>query len=36
MGQIQSIEEFISLVLRRRWLIICVTVCGLLAAVIFA
>ena len=36
MGQIQSIEEFISLVLRRRWLIICVTVVGLLAAVIFA
>jgi tyrosine-protein kinase Etk/Wzc len=36
MGQIQSIEEFISLLLRRRWLILSVILLGTLAAVIFA
>lgn len=36
MGQIQSLEEFISLLLRRRWLIISVVLLGTLAAVIFA
>lgn len=36
MGQIQSLEEFISLLLRRRWLIIAITVIGTLAAVIYA
>ena len=36
MGQIQSIEELVSLLLRRRWLIILITLAGLLAAVIFA
>ncbi len=36
MGQIQSIEELVSLLLRRRWMIILITVAGLLAAVIFA
>ena len=36
MGQIQSLEEFISLLLRRRWLIIVVTVLGTLSAAIYA
>ena len=36
MGQIQSIEELVSLLLRRRWMIILITLAGLLAAVIFA
>ena len=36
MGQIQSLEEFISLLLRRRWLIIAITILGMLAAVIYA
>ncbi|MDB5664385.1 Wzz/FepE/Etk N-terminal domain-containing protein [Cypionkella sp.] len=36
MGQIQSIEELVSLLLRRRWLIILITLTGLLAAVVFA
>lgn len=36
MGQIQSLEELISLLLRRRWLIIAITVIGMLGAVIFA
>lgn len=36
MGQIQSIEEFISLLLRRRWLIIAITVIGMIGAVIYA
>lgn len=36
MGQIQSIEELISLVLRRRWLIIGLTVLGMLISVIYA
>jgi tyrosine-protein kinase Etk/Wzc len=36
MGQIQSIEEFISLLLRRRVLIITITLIGTLAALIFA
>ncbi len=36
MGQIQSLEELIGLVLRRRWLIIGITVLGMIAAVIYA
>lgn len=36
MGQIQSLEELISLLLRRRWLIIVVTVIGTLMAVAYA
>ena len=36
MGQIQSIEELISLVLRRRWLIIGITVLGMLVSAIYA
>ncbi len=36
MGQIQSIEELISLFLRRRWLIISITVLGMLASAIYA
>ena len=36
MGQIQSIEELISLVLRRRWLIIGLTVLGMLISAIYA
>ncbi|GLS85398.1 hypothetical protein GCM10010873_03710 [Cypionkella aquatica] len=36
MGQIQSIEELVSLLLRRRWMIILITLTGLLAAVVFA
>lgn len=36
MGQIQSIEEFISLLLRRRWLIIAVTLLGTFAAIVYA
>ena len=36
MGQIQSIEELVSLILRRRWLIILVTVLGMAASVIYA
>lgn len=36
MGQIQSLEEFISLLLRRRWLILVVTVLGALAAAVYA
>ena len=36
MGQIQSVEELISLVLRRRWLIIGLTVLGMLISAIYA
>lgn len=36
MGQIQSLEEFISLLLRRRWLILAVTVIGTLFAAAYA
>lgn len=36
MGQIQSIEELISFLLRRRWIIILVTVIGTIGAVVFA
>jgi tyrosine-protein kinase Etk/Wzc len=36
MGQIQSVEEFISLLLRRRWWIIAITLIGSLAAIAFA
>lgn len=36
MGQIQSFEEFISLLLRRRWLIIAVAVIGTLFAAVYA
>lgn len=36
MGQIQSIEELIGLILRRRWLIISITLLGMIAAVIYA
>ncbi len=36
MGQIQSIEELISLILRRRWLIIGLTVLGMLVSAIYA
>ena len=36
MGQIQSLDEFLSLLSRRRWLIIAVTVLGLLAAMLYA
>lgn len=36
MGQIQSIEEFLSLMLRRRWLIILIAVSGLLISAIYA
>lgn len=36
MGQIQSIEELISLLLRRRWLIIVVTVIGMVLSVLVA
>jgi tyrosine-protein kinase Etk/Wzc len=36
MGQIQSIEEFISLVLRRRWLIIAVALIGMVLSVVVA
>ena len=36
MGQIQSIEELIGLILRRRWLIVGVTVLGMIAASIYA
>lgn len=36
MGQIQSIEELIGLVLRRRWLIIGLTVLGMLVSAIYA
>lgn len=36
MGQIQSIEELVSLILRRRWLIIAITVLGMVASVIYA
>ncbi len=36
MGQIQSIEELINFLLRRRWLIILVAVIGTLGAVVFA
>lgn len=36
MGQIQSLEEVLSLVLRRRWLIIAVTVIGMILSVITA
>jgi tyrosine-protein kinase Etk/Wzc len=36
MGQIQSLEELISLLLRRRWLVIAIAVMGMLGAVIFA
>lgn len=36
MGQIQSIEEFISLLLRRRWLIIAITLLGMISAVAYA
>ncbi|MGV8950951.1 MAG: Wzz/FepE/Etk N-terminal domain-containing protein [Cypionkella sp.] len=36
MGQIQSLEELISFLLRRRWLIILLTVFGTAAAVVYA
>lgn len=36
MGQIQSFEEFISLLLRRRWLIIAVALIGTLIAAVYA
>lgn len=36
MGQIQSLEEFLSLLLRRRWLIIAVALLGTLAAAFYA
>ena len=36
MGQIQSLEELIGLMLRRRWLIIGLTLLGMIAAVIYA
>ena len=36
MGQIQSIEELIGLILRRRWLIIGLTLLGMAASVIYA
>ncbi len=36
MGQIQSVEELISLLLRRRWLIIWITVLGMLMSAIYA
>lgn len=36
MGQIQSIDELLSLLLRRRWVIIAVTVLGIAASAIFA
>jgi tyrosine-protein kinase Etk/Wzc len=36
MGQIQSIEELISLILRRRWLIIALTVLGMAFSAIYA
>lgn len=36
MGQIQSIEELINLILRRRWLIIGITVLGMLVSAIYA
>lgn len=36
MGQIQSLEEFFSLLLRRRWLILAVAVLGALAAAFYA
>lgn len=36
MGQIQSIEEFINFLLRRRWLIIILTVIGMAVSLIYA
>jgi tyrosine-protein kinase Etk/Wzc len=36
MGQIQSIEELLSLILRRRWLIIIITVLGMIVSVVYA
>ena len=36
MGQIQSVEELIGLILRRRWMIIVITVLGMAASVIYA
>lgn len=36
MGQIQSIEEFLNFLLRRRWLIILVTVVGMVGSLIYA
>ena len=36
MGQIQSVEELIGLILRRRWLIIVITLLGMAASVIYA
>lgn len=36
MGQIQSLEELLNLLMRRRWLIIAVTVLGIVASVLFA
>lgn len=36
MGQIQSIEELISLLLRRRWLIMAITVLGMAVSVVYA
>lgn len=36
MGQIQTIEELISFLLRRRWVIILVTLLGAVAAVVYA
>ena len=36
MGQIQSIEELIGLILRRRWLIIALTLVGMVVAAVYA
>ena len=36
MGQIQSIEELLNLLFRRRWLIIVISVVGIIASAIFA
>ena len=36
MGQIQSFDEFLNLLFRRRWLILAVTVLGVMAAVLLA
>ncbi len=36
MGQIQSIEELVGLILRRRWMIIAITLLGMAGSVIYA
>ena len=36
MGQIQSLEEFLNLLMRRRWLIIAVTLLGMLLSAVYA